>query len=215
MKLKIGFGIETAPHYMRAAREAICYDIKLMANCNCCYNQANARRLLYGLNDVKIEFLEEPVPPEDIDGYTALRNLNATHLAVGKNLVGKQNFKHWFESGVLDIYQPDLCSSGGFAECKKIAVLTKSYNTALIPHMWGSGGGLTSPLQFISTRAPVPLCGEPFDAMVEYDQSSHPFRLDLIDGTGIESKDRHLIVPGGLGIGVGINRKILGKYKIN
>jgi D-galactarolactone cycloisomerase len=214
MKLKIGFGLDADIHYVHAIREAVGYDIKLMADCNCSYNQGVARRLLYELEDVKLEFLEEPLPPEDIEGYVALRNLTATLLAAGENLFGKQNFKHWLERGALDIYQPDLCSSGGFTECKKIAVLTQSYNTPLIPHVWGSGVGLAASLQFIATLVPTPLSTMPTEPMVEYDQSSHPFRLDLIGGE-IQFLDGYVKVPDGAGIGVTVDRKILEKYKIN
>ena len=215
MKLKVGFGVEADLRYIHSVRDAVGFDVKLMADCNCAYSQANARRLLYGLEDVKLEFLEEPLPPEDIEGYAALRNLTATQLAAGENLFGKQNFKHWLERGALDIYQPDLCSSGGFTECKKIAVLTQSYNTALIPHVWGSGVGLAASLQFISTLVPTPLCDEPIEPMLEYDRSSHPFRLDLIGGKGIIFKDGCVNVPDEPGIGVTVDRKILEKYKIN
>ena len=214
MKLKIGFGVPTDIHYIHSVREAIGYDVKLMADCNCSYNQANTRRLLYEVEDAKLEFLEEPLPPEDIEGYAALRNLTSTFLAAGENLFGKQNVKHWLERGALDIYQPDLCSSGGFTECKKIAVLTQSYNTALVPHVWGSGVGLAASLQFISTLVPTPLCDNPSGPMVEYDQSSHPFRLDLIGG-GINLTDGCVKVPDAPGIGVTVARKILQKYKIN
>jgi D-galactarolactone cycloisomerase len=215
MKLKVGFGILSDIAYIKAVRSALGYDTKLMVDFNCAYNQGNARRLVYELEEQKLEFLEELLPPEDIDGYVALRNLSSSQIAAGENLFGKQNFKHWLEKGALDIYQPDLCSAGGFTECKKIAVLTQTYNTALIPHVWGSGVGLAASLQFISTLVPTPLCYQPTEPMVEFDQSSHPFRLDLIGGEGIVFEDGFVRVPEGNGIGVQVDRKILEKYKIN
>ncbi|MDR2179475.1 MAG: mandelate racemase/muconate lactonizing enzyme family protein [Synergistaceae bacterium] len=215
MKLKVGFGVDNDLHYIRSVRSALGHDVKLMADFNCAYNQANARRLVYELEEQKMEFLEELLPPEDLEGYVALRNLSSAQIAAGENLFGKQNFKYWLERRALDIYQPDLCSSGGFTECKKIAVLTQTYNTALIPHVWGSGVGLAASLQFISTLVPTPLSHTPVEPMVEFDQSSHPFRLDLIGGKGIIFENGYVKVPEGTGIGVDIDRKILEKYKIN
>jgi D-galactarolactone cycloisomerase len=170
---------------------------------------------VYELEEQKMEFLEELLPPEDLEGYVALRNLSSAQIAAGENLFGKQNFKYWLERRALDIYQPDLCSAGGYTECKKIAVLTQTYNTALIPHVWGSGIGLAASLQFIATLAPTPLSYTPAEPMVEYDQSSHPFRLDLIGGEGIIFEDGYVTVPTGIGIGINVDRKILEKYKIN
>ncbi|MDD3347567.1 mandelate racemase/muconate lactonizing enzyme family protein [Oscillibacter sp.] len=214
MKLKVGFGVEDDVHYIRAVREALGYDTMLMADFNCAYNLGNARQILYELEDARLEFLEELLPPEDLEGYVALRNLTGTKLAAGECLFGKQNFRRWLERGALDIYQPDLCSSGGFTECRKLGVLTQSYNTALIPHVWGSGVGLAASLQFIASLVPTPLCCKPVEPMVEYDQSSHPFRLDLIDGK-IEFRDGCVSVPDAPGIGVEVDRRVLEKYRVN
>ncbi len=214
MKLKIGFGVDDDIAYVRAVREAVGYDVMLMADCNSAYNQALTRRMLYELEDVKLEFLEEPLPPEDIDGYAALRNLTGTYLAAGEQLFGKIPYKDWLAKGALDIYQPDLCSCGGFTECKKMAALCQAYNTMMVPHVWGSGVGLAASLQFIASLPPAPLCLKPKEPLLEYDQSSHPFRLDLIND-GVAFKDGFVQVPDSPGIGVEVNRDILDRYRIN
>ena len=84
----------------------------------------------------------------------------------------------------------------------------------LIPHVWGSGVGLAASLQFIATLPPAPLCSRPVETMLEYDQSSHPFRLDLIYD-GIEFTDGYVTVPAAPGIGVEVNRAVLEKYRVN
>lgn len=214
MKLKTGFGAQKDMEYIKAVRDAIGYDIMLMADFNCAYNQSIARRIILELEEQKIEFFEELLAPEDIAGYAAIRNLTPSYIAAGENIFGKISYKDWLAKGALDIYQPDLCSSGGFTECKKIAAITQAYNTMLIPHVWGSGIGLAASLQFIATLPPVPLCQNPLEPMLEYDQSSHPFRLDLINDS-VVFKDGFVEVPTGAGIGVEVDRRILEKYKIN
>jgi D-galactarolactone cycloisomerase len=213
MKLKAGFGITSDVFYIKTIRKEVGFDTLLMADFNCAYNQGVARRLLYELEDQKLEFFEELLAPEDMDGYAAIRNLTRSYIAAGENLFGKIFFRKWLEKGALDIYQPDLCSAGGFTECKKIAALAQAYNTHIIPHVWGSGIGLAASLQFIATLPPTPLCLNPIEPFVEYDQSKHPFRLDLIDN-GIVFKDGFVIVPNTPGIGITVNRAILQKYKV-
>ncbi|MFR8178324.1 MAG: mandelate racemase/muconate lactonizing enzyme family protein [Christensenellales bacterium] len=141
MKLKTGFGPETDIAYIRALRKAVGPNIRLMADFNCAYNQAVARRIILELEEEKLEFFEELLAPEDINGYAAIRNLTGSYIAAGENLFGKATYKLWLEKGALDIYQPDLCSSGGFTELKKIAAIAQAYNTMVIPHVWGSGVG--------------------------------------------------------------------------
>jgi len=214
MKLKTGFGAENDIKYIRAVREALGYDIMLMADFNCAYNQSIARRIILESEEQKLEFFEELLAPEDVDGYAAIRNLTSSYIAAGENIFGKISFKNWLAKGALDIYQPDLCSSGGFTECKKIAAITQAYNTMLIPHVWGSGIGLAASSQFIAALPSVPLSQNALEPLLEYDQSSHPFRLDLIND-GVTFKNGFVEVPTGAGIGVEVNRKILEKFKIN
>ena len=213
MKLKAGFGVETDAQYISAVRDAIGYDVLLMCDFNSAYNQGLARRLLLEVEDKKLEFFEELLAPEDIAGYCAIRNLTSSYIAAGEQMFGKIAYKEWLQRGALDIYQPDICSCGGITECKKIAALCQAYNSMLIPHVWGSGIGLAASLQFIASLPPTPLCLMPKEPMLEYDQSSHPFRLDLIYD-GIDFSNGYVLVPQSPGIGVEVNREILEKYRI-
>ena len=105
-------------------------------------------------------------------------------------------------------------SKQNFTELKKIAAIAQAYNTMVIPHVWGSGVGLAASLQDIASLPTAPLSLTPVEPMLEYDQSSHPFRLDLIRD-GIEFTDGFVKVPDTPGIGVEIDRKILDKFQIN
>ena len=214
MKLKTGFGAREDIRYIRALRQAVGEDTLLMADFNCAYNASVARRIVMELADVKLEFFEELLAPEDIGGYQSLRNLTPSYIAAGENIFGKIAYKEWLKAGALDIYQPDLCSSGGYTECKKIAALTQAWNVMLIPHVWGSGIGLAASLQFIATLPSAPLSMTTQEPMLEYDQSSHPFRLDLIYD-GVVFENGWVQVPQGPGNGVEVNHKILEKYKMN
>jgi len=214
MKLKTGFGAQNDITYIRSLRNAVGPDILLMADFNCAYNQSIARRIVLELEEERLEFFEELLAPEDIAGYASIRNLTPSFIAAGENIFGKIAFKEWLSKGALDIYQPDLCSSGGFTECKKIAALAQAYNTMVIPHVWGSGIGLAASLHFIATLPPAPLCGTPKEPLVEYDQSSHPFRSELIFD-GVEFSGGFVTVPVSKpGIGVDVNRGILEKFRL-
>ncbi len=214
MKLKTGFGIADDISYIHAIREAIGYDIKLMADFNCAYSQGVARKILMETADAKLEFYEELLAPEDMRGYAAIRNTNASAIVAGENIFGKQNLKEWLNLGALDMYQPDLCSSGGFTELKKLTALAQSYNTPMIPHVWGSGIGLAASLQFVATLPPTPLSDTPVEPMLEYDRSNHPFRTELINNEISMGTDGLVAIPDKAGIGVSVNREILEKYKI-
>lgn len=161
MKLKVGFGVQTDIEYVHAIREAVGPQARIMMNANCAYDAPAARRILGGCEDASVHFFEEPLAPEDLEGYKALRHRTPTYLAAGENLFGKTGFRRWVSEGALDVLQPDLCSSGGFTECKKIAAIAQAWGTTVVPHVWGTGIGLAASLQFMTTLPPTPLSLNP------------------------------------------------------
>jgi D-galactarolactone cycloisomerase len=212
MKLKIGFGVEEDIEYVRAVREAIGPGPKLMVDANHAYSVSAARRILKAIEPFGIHWFEEPISPEDIDGYRELKNLTSIYLAAGENEFTKLGFREWVSKRAVDILQPDLCSAGGFTECRKISVLAQAWHMMLIPHVWGSGIGLAASLQFLATVPPAPLALKPIEPMLEYDQSSHPFRQDLIFDA-IAMRDGKVQVPTGPGLGVEVNRDVIERYR--
>ncbi|WP_305767128.1 mandelate racemase/muconate lactonizing enzyme family protein [Candidatus Epulonipiscium viviparus] len=213
MKLKVGFTPEKDIEYIRAVRKAVGHDIMLMADFNAAYSQADARKIILELEPEKIYFYEEPISPEDMEGYKAIRNLTSSFIAAGEEIFGKISIKNWLSAGALDIYQPDVCSSGGFTECKKMAAIAGAYNTTIMPHAWGSGVGLAAALHFIASLPNTPMSYEPSEIFLEFDQSDHPFRKELINDT-IKYEDGYIYVPDKPGLGIEINREILTKYQV-
>lgn len=84
MKLKVGFGVEA--EYVCAIREAMGPGVRLMMDASCAYNVPAARRHLLEVRDAEVHFFEEPLAPEDLEGYKALRHLSATYVAAGDYL---------------------------------------------------------------------------------------------------------------------------------
>jgi D-galactarolactone cycloisomerase len=71
--------------------------------------------------------------------------------------------------------------------------------------------GLAAALQFLAIVPPTPLQMKPIEPMLEFDQSAHPFRQDLIFNA-INLENGFVKIPDKPGIGVEINREILEKY---
>ena len=211
MKLKIGFGVEEDIACVMAVREAVGPGPKLMVDANHAYSVGNARRLLRALEPAQIHWFEEPISPEDIDGYRELKNLTSIQLAAGENEFTKFGFREWVSRRAVDILQPDLCAAGGFTECRKISALAQAWHLPIVPHVWGSGIALAASLQFIATLPPAPLALQPIEPMLEYDQSDHPFRQALVhDAIGLRAG--LVQIPDGPGLGIEVNREVLARY---
>ena len=213
MKLKIGFGLEDDIAYIRSVRDAIGPGPKIMIDANHAYTVGAARRLLKAIEPAQIHWFEEPISPEDIDGYKELKNLTDIYIAAGENEFTKFGFREWISRRAVDILQPDLCAAGGFTECRKISAMAQAWHTPIVPHVWGAGIAQAASLQFVATLPPAPLALYPSEPMLEYDQSAHPFRQDLIHNA-IGMDDRGMVrIPDGPGLGIEVNRDILERYR--
>lgn len=215
LKIKVGFGIKEDIEYIRAIREALPPETNLMADANCAYSVHAAREIIRQTADCNLHFFEEPLAPEDMDGYRLLRTMGITSLAAGENLFGKHACARWISKGAIDILQPDICSGGGFTEIKKIAALCQSWNTPLVPHVWGSGVCLAASLQLMASLPPTPLRLKPAAPLLEYDRSDHPFRVDLIFDSLERDGDGMVSVPDAPGLGIEVNRDVLNRFRIN
>lgn len=212
-KLKVGFGVDEDIAFINAIREAVGPDVRILADANAAYAAPVARRLIDGTRNANLYLYEELLAPEDIKGYQQLKGSTSSLLAAGEQLFGKQGFVPWLESRALDLIQPDLCSSGGFTELKKIAALAQAAHTPMIPHVWGSGIGLAASLQFIAALPSLPLTLNPLEPMLEFDRSSNPFRRELIFDA-IQMVNGRVQIPNQPGLGIEVNREILERFRV-
>ncbi len=197
---------------IHAVRDSLPEGILLMADFNSCYSYGEAKRILDGTKDANLYFYEELLSPEDLDGYRGIRNLTPSNIAAGEEIFTKQAYVRWMTAGALDIYQPDLCSSGGFTECRKILAIAEATSSRLIPHVWGSAIGLAASLQFLASVPKVPLASMNEEPMLEYDQSEHPFRKELIEEDIGLDKDGYVHIPDKPGLGVTVNMDVVKEY---
>lgn len=79
-------------------------------------------------------FIEEPLLPENVDGFKQLYGLTTVPIATGERLYTRWDVKPYLENGCIDIIQPDIAHAGGISETKKIALLAELYDVALAPH---------------------------------------------------------------------------------
>lgn len=93
-----------------------------------------AKQLAKALEPLGLLFIEEPLLSENPETFSALASMVSTPIATGERLYSRWDFKRFFESGAVDIIQPDLSHAGGLTECRKIAAMAESYDIAVAPH---------------------------------------------------------------------------------
>jgi len=93
-----------------------------------------AKQLAKVLEPLGLLFIEEPLLSENPEGLAQIARITSTPIALGERLYSRWDFKPFFESGAVDIIQPDLSHAGGLLECRKIAAMAEAYDIAVAPH---------------------------------------------------------------------------------
>ena len=215
MKVKLGFGIEDDLKCMESIYSALKNkNVTLMIDTNHAYGRSEALLLGKQLEDYRLRWYEEPVVPEDINGYSELKSKLNIPIAGGENEHTLFGFKSLFENNAVDIAQPDIGSCGGITGAKQIINLAHSFGVEVNPHVWGSAIAQAASIHVIAS---IPLTHFSIFArepILEYDQSSHPFRRELLTSP-IELANGMINVPKGKGLGIDINLNTIKKYKTN
>lgn len=212
VKLKIGFGVKEDAVATSAVREAIGPAVALMVDANHAFDSVAAIRLGRLIEKYDISWFEEPVPPEDVAGYRAVKEGMSIPIAGGECEFTRFGFRNLFVSHALDIAQPDICAAGGFSECKKIADMAEAFGVRCNPHVWGTAIAIAASLHLVSVLAPhtrsSPISVEP---LLEFDRTENPLRQAIVTEP-IEHKNGIVPVPNAPGLGIEIDRKALIRF---
>ena len=215
MKVKLGFGIEDDLKCMESIYSALKNkNVTLMIDTNHAYGRSEALLLGKQLEGYRLRWYEEPVVPEDINGYSELKSKLNIPIAGGENEHTLFGFKSLFENNAVDIAQPDIGSCGGITGAKQIINLAHSFGVEVNPHVWGSAIAQAASIQVIASIPVTHFSIFAREPILEYDQSSHPFRRELLTSP-IELVNGMINVPKGKGLGIDINLNTIKKYKTN
>ena len=189
--------VREAAAAMAAIREAVGPDVQIMVDLHGRTTAAMAIRYGQALAEHDPWFLEEPVPPEDVDGHVAVaRALPGIPVATGERLIGRWAFRPFFERGAIAVAQPDVCHTGGISEVRRIAAMAEAHGISVAPH---------NPLGPIATVANLHLAvATPNHLIQEIMRSDVPWRDEIV--SGVPALDAgHMSPPTAPGLGVEID----------
>ncbi len=98
------------------------------------YDMTTGKRVAKEIEPFKLLWLEEPVPPENVDAMRDVRESTTTPIACGENLYLRHGFRELLEKRAADIIEPDLQKCGGLLEGRKIADMAHTYYVPVAPH---------------------------------------------------------------------------------
>jgi galactonate dehydratase len=117
-----------------AAREAGGPDFGISVDCHGRLGLKAAMRLCRELEGLNLMFIEEPVPPENVDVMVTVQRETSIPIAAGERWATIHGVREFVEKQAVDILQCDLVNCGGFTGLKKIAALAEAHYIGLAPH---------------------------------------------------------------------------------
>lgn len=209
MKYKIGtVSMEEDLEILAAIRDAIGWDLKLMVDANCAYDASDAIWLAREMDDMDIYWFEEPVPPEDLDGYLEVKNSTTIRIAGGECEATRFGFKELISRRCVDILQPDVCICGGITEFQKIVAMASAWNMQVIPHVWGTNVSIAAALHCYAAIPNIPGKINPPEPFFEFDRSPNPLRAGATHEQFV-AKDSYIDVPQTPGLGITVDKAFL------
>lgn len=109
-------------------------DFDICVECHGKFNVATAGRIIKVLEPFDLFFLEEPVPPEDLDAMAALQRSTNMPISTGEGLQSHFNYPALLEKQAARIIQPDVSRTGGLTEMKKIVDMADAHYVTFAPH---------------------------------------------------------------------------------
>lgn len=212
-KIKIGFDPAQDLQVIRAVRDAIGSNMRLMIDANHGYDAIEAIRVGQAAAEYEIDWFEEPVVPEQLSAYRDVRSRQPVPVAGGETWHTRWGMREPIETRCIDIVQPDLCGCGGFTEAKKIADFASVHGVRVVPHVWGTAVQIAAALQFMSAMVPDPARNRPIEPILEFDRTENPFRQAVVTKP-IEHENGVVVIPDGPGLGIEIDRSALKEYRM-
>lgn len=132
-------GLKKNVELVAKTRELIGPEGDIMLDCYMALDVPYTIALAKAVADFKVLWMEEPVPPDQIDSYRQIKDaVREIMIAGGEHEYTRYGFRDLIEKKAVDILQPDIYRAGGLSELKKIAAMASAYNLPVIPHGVGA-----------------------------------------------------------------------------
>src|SRR5216683_5604250 len=191
---------------VRAARQGLGADVELMVDAGLCWDTATAIRRAKQVEPFNLTRLEEPLHPDNLDGYSRLCASNPPmRIAAGEEICDIKEFQQMMDVGGIDVAQVDVTRVGGLARSKRIGWDSVERHRLCVNHSYKTGINIAASLHFVAALPNThyfEYCVEQGDLRKYLTRKKFP----VVDGD--------ISVPEEPGLGIELNEEIVAKYRV-
>jgi L-alanine-DL-glutamate epimerase-like enolase superfamily enzyme len=109
-------------------------DVTLMCDANQRWDLSTANRIMPVLEEARMDWVEEPLHPDDLDGHRLLQRSTRLDIAAGESIYSAQQFASFIAADALRVVQVDATRVGGVTEWLQVAAHASGRGLRLAPH---------------------------------------------------------------------------------
>ena len=203
-KLKVGLDPEQDVELIKVARETLGPNVNLRADPNGAWTLGTARRMIKKLQPFDLQYIEQPLPVEDLVGLAELRKVSAIPICIDEGAYTIAETMQAIRLNAVDVVLVDPHETGGLWQCLKQGAIAESANIHVGVH---SGGELG-----LTQAANLQLVASMPNATIAID-TIYQHHADDILKERLVFKNGRASVPSGPGLGVEVNLDKLEQYK--
>ncbi|MDR2456459.1 MAG: mandelate racemase/muconate lactonizing enzyme family protein [Deltaproteobacteria bacterium] len=206
VKIKVGRDIRLDAKRVAAVRKGIGEEVPLLVDANESWTYLEAWDFIQRVKDFDVFWLEEPVAPDDLDGYAWLSERSPIPIAAGENEYTRYGFRDLIDRRAVHVVQPDVTRVGGISEWIKVSAMAAARKLNCIPHA----------VHEIHVSLACAVSNSPFIEIFPKDQYLQTFIGELLLRPEVHSVDQggYIRAPQEPGLGLALNQDLVKKYQI-
>lgn len=208
--VKFGWGpfgqdLEQDVELVAAIRDAVGPNIEVMIDAGHAYDTKTAIQMAERFKPYNIYWLEEPLFPDNVDGYAALAASTTLRIAAGEAESNRHSYLDLMDRGKIDVVQIDVTRCGGLTEAKKIAYAAYDRGREIVNHSFTTDINLAGALAMLAVS--------PNARFLEFCVEESPLRQKLVRNP-FKVVDGYVSLPEDPGLGVEIDEEIIERYSV-
>ena len=192
---------------VREARAGLGPDLDLMIDAGLVYDAKTAIQRARAFEEFNPFWFEEPLLPDDYEGYAKLSAATSLRIAAGEEESERKSFLQLMDVGKIDVVQVDLTRCGGFTEAMKIAALAADRGLPVVNHGFTTYLNVAAALHFLAS---IPNTLGLLEFVVEEGTT-----LRHAISEPIRAVDGRVAVPDAPGLGLELNEEGIDKFRVS
>lgn len=191
---------------VREARCGLGDDLDLMIDAGLVWDAKTAIQRARSFSDYRIFWLEEPLMPDDYEGYAKLSQATEIRIAAGEEESNRHSFIELMDRGKIDVVQVDLTRVGGFTEAMKVASLAADRGLPVVNHGFTTYINVAAALHFLNSI--------PNSFILEFVVEEQSTLRDCVTKQRVSAHDGFLPIPSEPGLGVDLNEEGIRQFRV-